>query len=136
MKSLITTLMVCLGFALHAQDPSGSEQAKPTKTYLEVNSNLENVVCENDTAERNILLEYTENNKKNTIGVYQSKGCKFTLVEALALGKYTFTISGLNFEEQKIDFEITPDNREKIVFKPIVLREKMNQLNEVQIFGN
>lgn len=119
--------MVCLGLAVNAQQ---------TKTYLEVNSNLENVVCEKDATERNILLEHTENNQKNTIGSYQSIGCKFSLSQVLALGKYTFTISGLNFDEQKIDFEITADNRDKIVFNPIILHEKTNQLNEIQIFGN
>ena len=128
MKSLLATLLVCIGPFMSAQQQS--------KTHLEIHSSLDAVVCENDATERNIVLEHLENNQKKTIGVYQSKGCEFSTSENLVPGNYTFTISGLNFEPQQIHFEITAENRERIVLDPVNLVSKNTELTEVTIFGN
>lgn len=126
MKSLLIAVAFCFSsFAFAQQSP----------TYLELNSTLNAVACENDTAEREILLEKIEEGKKTKIGAYQSVGCKFTLTKNLALGKYSFTISGLNIKESKLDFEITPENKAKII-QSVALSDKTNDLNEVTVYGN
>lgn len=126
MKSLLIAVAFCFSsFAFAQQSP----------TYLELNSTLNAVSCENDTAEREILLEKIEEGKKTKIGAYQSVGCKFTLTKNLALGKYSFTISGLNIKESKLDFEITPENKAKII-QSVALSDKTNDLNEVTVYGN
>lgn len=72
---------------------------------------------------------------KTKIGTYQSVGCKFTLTKNLSLGKYSFTISGLNIQETKLDFEITLENKAKII-QSITLSDKTNDLSEVTVYGN
>ena len=126
MKSLLIAVAFCFSsFAFAQQSP----------TYLELNSTLNAVACENDTAEREILLEKIEEGKKTKIGAYQSVGCKFTLTKNLDLGKYSFTISGLNIKESKLDFEITPENKARII-QSVALSDKTNDLNEVTVYGN
>ncbi len=110
--------------------------AQETKTSLELNTSLNDIACEKDVDERNLLLERIENNQKTYIGTYQSLGCKFTLQETLPLGKYTFTITGLAFQEEIVDFEINENNRERIILSTISLKQKTNELSEVTIFGN
>lgn len=127
MKSLIVTLAMCIGNLVLAQ------QSNPT--YLELNSPKSGIACESDSSEREILLEKIEGNNKTKIGAYQGNGCKFSLNKKLDLGKYVFTVSGLNIQETKIEFDITEENRRKII-QNIELNEKTNDLNEVTVYGN
>ena len=126
MKSLLIAVAFCLSnFAFAQQSP----------TYFELNSTLNAISCENDSTEREILLEKEEIGKNTKIGNYQSVGCKFTLTKNLALGKYILTVSGLTIKEAKIEFEITSENKSKIV-KSITLSDKTNDLSEVTVYGN
>lgn len=126
MKSLIATLALCLGNVAFAQQ---------TPTYLELNSPKTGVSCETDAEEREILLEKIEGDTKTKIGSYQGKGCKFSTNKKLDFGKYSFTVSGLTIQKTSVEFEVTPENQEKIV-RNLELTEKTNDLNEVTIFGN
>lgn len=126
MKSLLIAVAFCLSsFAFAQQSP----------TYLELNSTLNANSCENDSTEREISLEKIEEGKNTKIGNYQSVGCKFTLTKNLALGKYILTVSGLTIKEAKIEFEVTAENKSKIV-KSIALSDKTNDLSEVTVYGN
>jgi len=127
MKSIITALIVLIGQSIFAQE---------TSTYLEINSSSISVSCENDTTERTILIEHIQNDINTKIGLYQSNGCKFSLNTSLALGKYSVTISGLGFQEQKTEFDVTEANRDRIILPTITLNEKLTELSEVTIYGN
>lgn len=126
MKSLIATLALCIGQLVFAQQ---------TPTYLELNSPKNGTPCESDVSEREILLEKVEGNNKTKIGAYRGTGCKFTLTKKLELGNYSLTVSGLNIQEAKIEFEVTAENREKII-QNIELADKTNELSEVTVYGN
>lgn len=126
MKSLIVAFALCVGQLVFAQQPP---------TYLELNSPKSGIPCENDSSEREILLEKIEGNSKTKIGAYRGNGCKFTLTKKLELGNYSFTISGLNIQQAKIAFEVTAENREKII-QNIELTDKTNELSEVTVYGN
>src|SRR5687768_15187521 len=106
MKSLIATLALCLGNLAFAQQ---------TPTYLELNSPKSGVSCETDAEEREILLEKIEGDTNTKIGSYQGKGCKFSTNKKLDFGKYSFTVSGLTIQKTSVEFEVTPENQEKIV---------------------
>jgi len=126
MKSLIATLAICFGNLAFAQQ---------TPTYFELNSPKEGISCEKDSEEREILLEKIEANSKTKIGAYQGKGCKFTLNKKLDLGKYSLTVFGLTIQQTTVEFEVTPENQEKII-QNIELTEKTNDLSEVTVYGN
>lgn len=80
-------------------------------------------------------MEKIESENRIKIGSYQGKGCKFTLTKKLELGKYALTVSGLTIQQTQVEFEITEENREKII-QSVNLSEKTNELNEVTVYGN
>ncbi|MBC8643113.1 hypothetical protein H9W95_00240 [Flavobacterium lindanitolerans] len=126
MKSLFVMLVLSISSIVSAQQ---------SPTYLELNSPKNGTPCENDSSEREILLEKIEGNSKTKIGAYRANGCKFTLTKKIELGNYIFTISGLDIQETVLPFEVTAQNREKIV-QNIELKDKTNELSEVTVYGN
>ncbi|HEU4495659.1 MAG TPA: TonB-dependent receptor plug domain-containing protein, partial [Flavobacterium sp.] len=104
-------------------------------TYLELNSPKQDIPCESDSSEREIVLEKIEGSSKIKIGAYQSTGCKFTLNKKLALGSYSLTVSGLAIQNASVEFMITAENQDKVI-QNITLKDKTNELSEVTVYGN
>ncbi|MBF2709897.1 TonB-dependent receptor domain-containing protein [Flavobacterium soyangense] len=111
-------------------------QAQEEKTVLEINSSIKNTPCNLDSAQRNYLLEKKDNNIASKIVSISGKGCQLTTSQNLSMGNYLMTISCFGFEDQTVNFEVTENNKTKIVFNTINLKEKINSLNEVVIYGN
>ncbi len=107
--------------------------AQEVKTAIEINCNIENVTCEKDSLKRIYKLQNIETKfNKN----YTGKGCKIIIQDNLGLGKYTLTISSLGYEDDKIEFDINKDNKDKLILNNIILKEKVNTLDEVAVYGN
>lgn len=124
MKSILLALVIMTGNFLFAQE---------IKTNLEINTSIEKLPCDKDSNERIIVIQNDQNTK---IGTYKSTGCHFATSQALPLGKYSATISSTGFENIKVDFEVSENNKSKIVLNDIHLKEVTNQLSEVTIYGN
>lgn len=123
----VLALFLGIGHSLHAQE---------RKIILEINSSINNTACNLDSGQRNCLLEKTKNNTITKISSFSGKGCQFLTSQTLSLGRYLMTVSCLGFEDEKIDFEVTDQDKSKIVLKTISLKEKNNSLNEVTVYGN
>ncbi len=126
MKSLFLALALAMGNLLFAQD---------SNSVLELQNSIENLPCDTDQLERTISLDQIENDQKNSIGIFHTIGCKFSLEQTLEAGNYVLTVSTLGYEEAKINFEVAEDS-EKITLNPITLKEKLNTLSEVTVYGN
>lgn len=125
MKSILATLALCLGGIVSAQQvPS-----------LELNLPKKGISCENDSDEREILLEKTIGNKKTTVGKFKVDGCTFVLNQKLEAGTYTAIISGISIEDNIVTFEVNQNSSEKIV-RTVELQDKSTTLNEVTVFAN
>lgn len=126
MKSLLFTLVMLVSFCVCAQEKLPN---------LQLNTSIENLPCEKDLSERTIVLEKIQNDQLTTINTFHSNGCIFTLPNIPENGKYQLTVSVLGYEDSKITFEIS-DTASEIILEPIILKEKNNTLNEVNVFGN
>lgn len=111
-------------------------QAQEKKTVLEINSSLNNIVCNLDSGQRNCLLQKFGNNTVTKISNFSGKGCRFSSAQTLSVGKYLMTLSSLGFEDEIVNFEVTESTKNKIVLNSIILKEKTNSLNEVTIYAN
>lgn len=127
MKSLFFTLISLVSASLFAQE---------SQTVLEVNTAIEKTPCNQDSEERTYILEPLNPNASQKTSAFSNKGCFFSTTQKLALGKYTFHISCIGFQEETVPFEITKENQNKIVLTAVMLKEKDHSLDEVTVYGN
>lgn len=132
MKKHFITILTFLIFFLGIS----TLQAQEKKTVLEINSSLNNIVCNLDSGQRNCLLQKFGNNTVTKISSFSGKGCQFSSSQTLSVGKYLMTLSSLGFEDEIVNFEVTESSKNKIVLNSIILKEKTNSLNEVTIYAN
>jgi outer membrane beta-barrel protein/TonB-dependent receptor-like protein len=124
-SSIITALIMLTGFFVSAQK---------NPIPIEIKCPSDFVSCESDTNARNILIERTQNGKTESVGLYETIGCNFSVDAALEPGIYYLTVSGVAFETTKTTFEVTAQTQNLSV--EVLLSQKTNALNEVTIFGS
>lgn len=125
MKSILTTLVVLTGFLLSAQKQP---------VALEIKCPSDFVSCESDTNQRSILIESIGNGKTESVGLFETTGCSFSVSLDLEPGTYYITVSGAAFNTSNTTFEVTAQTQNLSV--ETLLRQKTNALNEVTVFGS
>jgi hypothetical protein len=126
MKVLFCMFLSLTGILVYAQE---------RETILEINSSLASIPCEDDVAERTVVLEHIVDGGRKPAGRYQGAGCNFTVSAKLPLGKYSMSISGLAFQEETLNFEITENTKDRLVIPSVALKQKINTLDEVTVYG-
>ncbi|MEI6821589.1 MAG: outer membrane beta-barrel family protein [Bacteroidota bacterium] len=132
MKNIVKSILPILFFYIGITN----SKAQIIKAVIEVNSVIKNIKCNIDTVERNFTIEKIEINKNSKIISATYKGCQFEIVQELNVGKYTISLSGLEFETERLDFEINETNKGKIILTGINLKQKTSLLKEVTVYGN
>jgi len=132
MKKIITVFVLILALL----SGISSVQAQEKKTVLEINSTLHNTACNVDLGERNCVIEKKASNITTRIASFSGRGCQFTSDQTLSLGKYTMVLSGFGFEDERVNFEVTKSNKDKIIFNTVNLKDKITSLGGVTVYGS
>ena len=132
MKKKLSVLISFLALAIGIS----TVQAQEKKTVLQINSMLNNTACNVDLGDRTCVVEKKENNITTRIANFSGRGCQFTSAQTLANGNYTLTLSTFGYEESKINFKVTDENKNNIIINAFHLKAKTTSLAEVTVYGN